>query len=58
VDPNDSWPIRAELHVWERLPQTFFVDPELPQSREVYEITARLFDRYLASSAATSNGEK
>jgi epsilon-lactone hydrolase len=39
--------VPAELYVWEGLPHSFFVDPALPQSREMYELTARFFDRYL-----------
>jgi acetyl esterase/lipase len=50
--------VPAELHVWEGLPHSFFVDPELPQSREVYEIAARFFDRNLASSALTTSNDK
>lgn len=45
--------VPAELYIWEGLPHSFFVDPELPQSREMYEVTARFFDRYLGKAAAT-----
>jgi acetyl esterase/lipase len=43
--------VPAELHVWEGLPHAFFLNPLLPQSSEVYEITARFFDRYLGADS-------
>jgi epsilon-lactone hydrolase len=46
--------VPAELYVWEGLPHSFFVDPELPQSREMYEITTRFFDKYLREADAVS----
>jgi acetyl esterase/lipase len=39
--------VPAELHVWEGLPHAFIYNPRLLQSSEMYEITARFFDRYL-----------
>jgi len=39
--------VEAELHVWEGLGHAFFYDPNLPQSREVHDVTAKFFDRYL-----------
>jgi epsilon-lactone hydrolase len=42
--------VPAELYVWEGLAHGFFTDPGLPQSREMYEITARFFARYLGRS--------
>src|SRR5688572_33335055 len=38
--------VPAELHVWEGLGHGFFVDPNLPQSRDVYEITTKFFSNH------------
>lgn len=39
--------VEAELHVWEGLPHAFHMDPDLPESREVYDVVLRFFDRRL-----------
>jgi epsilon-lactone hydrolase len=39
--------VEADLHVWEGLGHAFFFDPELPQSREMYDVTVKFFDRHL-----------
>jgi len=39
--------VDAELHVWEGLGHAFFYDPDLPESREVYEGVVKFFDRHL-----------
>jgi epsilon-lactone hydrolase len=39
--------VEVELHVWDGLPHAFFVDPDLPESREVYSVVVRFFDRHL-----------
>ena len=39
--------VAAELHVWEGLGHAFFMDPDFPQSREMYEVTVKFFDRHL-----------
>ena len=39
--------VRTELHVWEGMWHSFFSDPELPESREAYAVTARFFNRTL-----------
>lgn len=44
--------VPAELYIWEGLPHAFFMDPNLPQSREVYEVTARFFERHLGKTSA------
>lgn len=44
--------VPAELYVWEGLPHGFFVASLLPQSREMFDITARFFDRYLGRASA------
>jgi len=39
--------VEAELHVWEGLGHAFFFDPDLPQSREMYDVTVKFFDKHL-----------
>jgi acetyl esterase/lipase len=39
--------VPADLHVWEGLDHAFHYWPDLPQSREVYQVIARFFDRHL-----------
>lgn len=48
--------VRAELHVWEGVWHSFFSDPELPESKAMYAVVARFFDRELGSKAAASKG--
>jgi len=50
--------VPAELYVWEGLPHSFFVDPQLPQSREMYEVTAGFFDRYLGKPAVQASVDR
>lgn len=40
--------VEAELHVWDGLPHGFMYNSELPESREVYEVMARFFDKHLS----------
>ncbi|MDF7775274.1 alpha/beta hydrolase [Sphingomonas sp. AOB5] len=39
--------VDADLHVWEGLPHAFHMNPDLPESREVYDVVVRFFDRRL-----------
>lgn len=39
--------VEAELHVWEGLGHVFYFDPSLPESREVYDVIIRFFQRHL-----------
>jgi monoterpene epsilon-lactone hydrolase len=39
--------VESDLLVWEGLGHAFFFDPDLPESREVYGIIAKFFDRHL-----------
>jgi acetyl esterase/lipase len=39
--------VKAELHVWEGLGHGFFSDPDLPQSREVYDVVVSFFNSQL-----------
>ncbi|HUA17629.1 MAG TPA: alpha/beta hydrolase [Bryobacteraceae bacterium] len=38
--------VEAELHVWDGLPHAFWYNSGLPESREVYRVIARFFDRH------------
>ncbi|MGD0131784.1 MAG: alpha/beta hydrolase [Bryobacteraceae bacterium] len=38
--------VDAELHVWDGLPHAFWYNSDLPESREVYDVIARFFDRH------------
>ena len=37
----------AELHVWEGLFHGFFYNPDVPESRDFYDVIVRFFDRSL-----------
>ena len=39
--------VDAELHVWEGLGHAFFFEPDLPESREVYDVVVKFFDNHL-----------
>jgi monoterpene epsilon-lactone hydrolase len=39
--------VQAELHVWEGLFHFFFLNPDVPESRDAYEVMVRFFDRRL-----------
>ncbi len=40
--------VDAELHVWDGLPHAFWYNSDLPESREVYDVIARFFDRHFS----------
>ena len=42
--------VDAELHVWDGMWHSFFSDVDLPESQEVYAVTARFFDAHLGKS--------
>lgn len=43
--------VDAELHVWEGLFHGFFTtDPDLPESREVWDVATHFFDRHLGTN--------
>jgi len=44
--------VEVELHIWDGLPHSFFVNPDLPESKEVYDVIVRFFDRHLGLHAA------
>jgi acetyl esterase/lipase len=40
----------AELHVWDGMWHSFFSDPEMPESKQAYDVIVRFFDRHLGAS--------
>jgi len=41
--------VEAELHVWEGLGHAFFFDPEIPESRQAYDVIVKFFDKHLSN---------
>jgi acetyl esterase/lipase len=41
--------VNADLHVWEGLFHGFFYNPDVPESREAYDVIVRFFDRHLGA---------
>jgi len=41
--------VDAELHVWEGLFHGFFYDPDVPESRDCYDVIVKFFDRHLSA---------
>ncbi len=39
--------VDAELHVWEGMFHGFFYNPDVPESRDAYDVMVRFFDRRL-----------
>jgi monoterpene epsilon-lactone hydrolase len=39
--------VDAELHVWDGMWHAFLMDPDLPESRQVYQVVVRFFERHL-----------
>jgi monoterpene epsilon-lactone hydrolase len=39
--------VETELHIWDGMWHAFFIDPELPESKEVYNVIVKFFDRHL-----------
>jgi monoterpene epsilon-lactone hydrolase len=37
----------AELHVWDGLAHAFFMDPDIPESKETYKVVSDFFSRHL-----------
>jgi epsilon-lactone hydrolase len=48
--------VDAELHVWDGMWHAFFMDPDLPESQEVFRVVVKFFDQHLgrAPPAAAS----
>jgi epsilon-lactone hydrolase len=43
--------VDAELHVWDGMWHAFLMDPDLPESKEAYQVVVRFFDRHLGAAA-------
>ncbi len=39
--------VEADLHVWEGLFHVFFINPDVPESRDAYDVMIRFFDKHL-----------
>jgi len=37
----------TEMHIWDGMWHAFFVDPDMPESREAYGVIAKFFERHL-----------
>jgi len=48
--------VDASLHIWEGVGHGFFLDPDLPQSREVYSVIWKFFNNHLGTRALYSFG--
>ncbi len=42
--------VDAELHVWEGMFHGFFYNPDVPESRDCYNVIVKFFDRHLGKS--------
>ena len=45
--------VETELHIWDGMWHAFFIDPELPESKEVYRVIVNFFDRHLGAPHST-----
>jgi acetyl esterase/lipase len=41
--------VEADLHVWEGMFHGFFYNPDVPESRDCYDVIVRFFDRHLGA---------
>jgi len=39
--------VETELHIWDGMWHAFFIDPDIPESKEVYRVIVEFFDRHL-----------
>jgi acetyl esterase/lipase len=46
--------VDAELHVWDGMWHAFFMDPDLPESQQVYRVVVKFFERHLGASPSDS----
>jgi monoterpene epsilon-lactone hydrolase len=46
--------VPADLHIWEGLGHGFFFEPDMPESREAYDVIARFFNDNLGRRSALS----
>jgi monoterpene epsilon-lactone hydrolase len=48
--------VEAELHIWDGMWHAFFIDPDLPESKEVYRVIMNFFDRHLGTGQRLRGG--
>lgn len=41
--------VETDLHIWDGMWHAFFIDPELPESKQVYKVIVNFFDRHLGA---------
>jgi monoterpene epsilon-lactone hydrolase len=41
--------VETELRIWDGMWHAFFIDPDLPESKEVYRVVVSFFDRHLGA---------
>ena len=46
--------VEADLHVWEGLFHFFFMNPDVPESRDAYDVMVKFFDKHLGHCATTT----
>jgi acetyl esterase/lipase len=39
--------VEADLELWDGLGHCFFLDSDLPESKEMFEVVTKFFDRHL-----------
>ena len=42
--------VPVELHIWEGLFHGFFYNPDVPESRDAFQVMIRFFDKHLAKN--------
>ncbi|MGH8260996.1 MAG: alpha/beta hydrolase [Steroidobacteraceae bacterium] len=47
--------VDAQLHVWEGLFHGFFYDPDVPESRDCYDVIVQFFDRELGNRSTVTH---
>jgi monoterpene epsilon-lactone hydrolase len=50
--------VDAELHVWEALFHGFFYNPDVPESRDCYDVIVKFFNRHLGRMPEAIGGKR
>jgi epsilon-lactone hydrolase len=50
--------VETELHIWDGMWHSFFSNPDLPESKEMYSVVVKFFDRHLGRPRQTRNPSK
>jgi epsilon-lactone hydrolase len=48
--------VDAELHVWDGMWHAFLMDPDLPESKQVYQVVVKFFERHLGGAPHRGTG--